>query len=55
MIRQVRSWLMPMLSRPMAASGPATSPAPCIENTSATIRPRWRRAAYSLMSVALTG
>lgn len=55
MIRQARSWLMPVESRPMAISGPATRPSPCIEKTRATIRPRLRRAAYSLMIVALTG
>ena len=30
-------------------------PAPCMANTSETIRPRFRLLAYSLMMVALTG
>jgi hypothetical protein len=55
MIRQAKSWLMPVFSRPMATSGPATRPSPCIEKTSATIRPRSWRDAHSLMIVELTG
>ena len=55
MIRQARSGRRPALSRPMATSGPVTRPAPCIEKTRATIRPRSWREAHSLMIVALTG
>ncbi len=36
-------------------AGPTTRPAPCIANTSDTIRPRFALLAYSLKIVALTG
>ena len=54
-IRQTALSDRPEASRIEAISGPTTSPAPCMANTSPTIRPRDFFPEYSLMIVAETG
>ena len=49
--RHMRSTDIPVARSPIASSGAITSPAPCMANTSDTIRPRSLRLAY--LAIAL--